>query len=77
MKASVAVTLIICGTVMILAPRVESIIGTAQVAHLLAITQRPDANLSGSLSQTYTGWTVFVGIVMVLGGVLGAVKSKD
>ena len=77
MKASVAVTLIICGTILMLAPRVESIAGMSQVAHLLAITRTPDANLNGSVSPAYTTWTVTFGVAMVLVGVFGAAKSKD
>ena len=69
--------MIICGTILILAPRVESIIGTTQVAHLLAITHSPDANINGSVSPAYTTWTVIMGIGMVLVGVFGAAKSKD
>ncbi len=50
MRTSAAITLIICGTVLILTPHVLTTIGTGQVAHLIEVTQHPDASLNGGLS---------------------------
>lgn len=76
MKSSVAVTLIVCGTTLILAPYVESALGTMQVAHLIATTQKT-VNLSGSLPQSYASWTIVVGAIVIFIGVFGAMKGKD
>ena len=76
MKSSVAVTLIICGTTLILAPYVESSIGISQVAHLIATTQKT-VNMTGSLPQSYAAWTMVIGAIVIFIGIFGAMKGKD
>jgi TRAP-type mannitol/chloroaromatic compound transport system permease small subunit len=69
--------LIVCGTVLILVPHIASVIGTAQVAHLIETTQRPDVSLNGGLNPAYTTWTIVAGILMIICGVAGALKAKS
>jgi len=77
MKTSAAITLIVCGTVLILVPHILNAIGTAQVAHLIEATQKPDVSLNGGLDPAYTTWTIVVGILMIISGVAGALKTKS
>jgi hypothetical protein len=77
MKTSAAIALIVCGTVLILVPHITSVIGTAQVAHLIEATQKPDVSLNGGMSPAYDFWTVVSGITMIISGVIGALKAKS
>jgi hypothetical protein len=77
MRTSAAITLIICGTVLILTPHIVNTIGTNQIAHLIEATQRPDASLNGSLSPSFNTWTVIIGILMVIFGTIGASKARN
>ena len=76
MKTSAAITLIVSGTVLILVPHIASVIGTAQVAHLIETTQK-EVTLNGGLPHAYDLWTVVSGIVMVISGVIGAFKTRS
>lgn len=77
MRTSAAITLIICGTVLILTPHVLNTVGTGQIAHLMEITQHPDASLNGGLSPSFNTWTVFIGILMIIFGTIGASKARN
>ena len=77
MKKSAAITLIVCGTVLILVLHLTSAIGTAQVAHLIETTQKPEVSLDGGLNPAYTAWTMVAGILMIISGVAGALKTKN
>lgn len=77
MKTSAAITLIICGTVFLLVPQVLGAVGTAQVAHLIEATKNQSVSLNGGLSPGYGTWTVVSGILMILSGVIGALKAKS
>ena len=76
MKTSAAISLIVCGTVLILVPHIASFIGTAQVAHLIETTQK-EVSLKGGMSPAYDVWTVVSGIVMIISGVIGAFKARS
>jgi hypothetical protein len=77
MKTSAAITLIVCGTVLILVPHLLNAIGTAQVARLIEVTQKPDVSLNGGMSPSYDAWTLVSGIAMIISGIAGALKAKS
>ena len=77
MKTSAATTLIVCGTVLILVPHLLNAIGTAQVARLIEVTQKPDVSLNGGMSHSYDAWTLVSGIAMIISGIAGALKAKS
>jgi TRAP-type mannitol/chloroaromatic compound transport system permease small subunit len=76
MKTSAAIALIVCGTVLILVPHIASVIGTAQVAHLIE-DGKSDVSLNGGLNPAYMTWTIVAGILMIISGVAGALKAKS
>ena len=67
----------VCGTVLILVPHILNAIGTAQVAHLIETTQKPDVSLNGGMSSAYDVWTVVSGMAMIISGVAEALKAKS
>ncbi len=73
MKA-ISITTIICGTAIIIAPMIHDVIATSLVASLLAQTQK-HVELNGPLGTSYGGWCLFVGVCMVLAGILLGVFS--
>lgn len=77
MRTSAAITLIICGTVLILTPHIVSTVGTGQIAHLIETTQHPDASLNGGLSPSFNTWTMLIGILMIISGIIGASKARN
>ena len=75
MKSSVAVALIICGTVLILAPLIHNAIATGMVAWVMAFT-REDVNLTADFPPYYYLACLIAGIAMVVIGVGKAFGSK-
>ncbi len=75
MKPAVSVTLIICGTVLILAPIIRNAIATGMVAWVMAWTGR-DAELTATFPTYYDLACLVVGIAMAALGAGRAFKSK-
>lgn len=75
MKTSVAITLIISGTVLILAPYISTAIGTAQVAHTMSELSKP-VNIKATMPEFYDTACMITGIIMILLGSISALKSK-
>jgi hypothetical protein len=75
MKSSVAVAMIISGTILLLAPYVSSVIGTHQVALLIAQLGK-DVDLKGNMPSWYDGACFVAGILMVLTGVVASFRRE-
>jgi hypothetical protein len=69
MKTSVTITLIVCGTVLICVPYVYNSIGTWQAGRL-------GATLRSGLPSFYNTACLFVGIAMIVAGIMPAAKSR-
>ena len=76
MKASVAITLIITGTILILAPYISTAVGTAQATQAMVELSR-DVNLRANMPRYYDTVCLIAGVVMILAGVMGACKSSS
>jgi len=75
MRSSVAVALIICGTVLILAPLIHNAIATGMVAWVMALTGK-DVHLTADFPTYYYVACLIVGIAMVVIGIGRAFGSK-
>jgi hypothetical protein len=69
MKTSVAITLIVCGTVLICVPYVYNSIGTWQASQMRG-------SLHSGLPSFYHTACLFVGIAIIVAGIIGAAKSR-
>jgi hypothetical protein len=76
MKSSVSVTLIICGTVLILAPIIRNAITTGMLAWVTAWTGK-DAKLTGEFPNGYDLACLVAGVAMAIIGAARALKSKS
>lgn len=72
----IAITNLVCGTVVVLAPIVHNLITLAMVTHLLVLHPQGDYHLSGALSDAYQGWCLFVGICLLAVGSVFGWKSR-
>ena len=75
MKSSVAVVLIIAGTVLILAPYISNGIGAAQVASVMVELER-NVDLSVSMPFWYDAASFLVGLLMVVTGVIVSFRQN-
>jgi len=75
-KSSVSVTLIICGTVLILAPIVRNGITTGMLAWVTAWTGK-EAELTAEFPNWYDLACLVVGAAMAITGAGRALKSKS
>jgi hypothetical protein len=76
MKTSVAITLIVCGTVLICVPHIHTVIGTSQVARLM-IERDKIVNITGGMPPFYDTACLIAGAAMIIAGVIGAAaRSK-
>ena len=75
MKSSVAIALIISGTVLILVPLIHSAITTGMAAWATAMLAK-DVNLTAGLPRYYYVACMIAGVAMILVGTLSALKSK-
>jgi len=73
MKSSVAVALIISGTLLILAPYVSNAYGTSQVAIIMAQLHK-DASINGNMPGWYDGACFVAGIAMILVAVFASLR---
>jgi hypothetical protein len=75
MKPSVAIALIICGTVLILSPLIHSAVLVGMAAWVMAFTHQ-DVKLSAHPPNYYYVACLIAGIAMVAIGTARALKSK-
>jgi len=68
----VSISSLICGTAIVLAPIIHSLITLAMLAHLLALNPKGDFHLTGMLNDSYQSWCLFIGFcLLVTGTILG------
>ena len=73
---SISITTIICGTALIIAPIVHNILTLNMVANLIAQgLQHVDMN--GSLNKSYSSWCLFVGVCVIISGLLVGIRSRE
>ena len=71
MKVQLSITLIICGTMLILVPHIYSVMQTSLVVQ--AMTELSEkVSLSTGLKKSYQCVCIYTGIVMILVGVIGS-----
>jgi len=76
MKTSVAITLIVCGTVLIVVPHIYSVIQTALVARTMAELSK-EVSFGTGVQKNFNIFCVLIGVVMILAGAMStALKSK-
>ncbi|MCK4914507.1 MAG: hypothetical protein KAS69_07945 [Planctomycetes bacterium] len=75
MKSSVAVTLIICGTFLIIVPFISESIGTHQVANVM-IQLDKSVDLKTGLPKSYLTTSITIGAIMVLIGTFISFRNK-
>jgi len=76
MKTSVAITLIICGTVLLCVPHITNLTGTSQARLLLAAElEIPTVNLTGVLPPYHNIACLLAGLGMIVAGIIAAAKS--
>jgi hypothetical protein len=75
MKPSVAITLIICGTVLVAVPYIHNAIATSHVTRIMVALQK-DVNLSGDLPEYADALCMVAGLAMVCIGVLSQRKTQ-
>ena len=77
MKVSIAIALIVCGTVLIIAPYVSHSIGVGQVADVMSQLSKP-VSLKTGLPKSYYTVCVISGLAMILTGAISSfVKQKE
>ena len=74
MKA-VSITTIICGTALIIAPLVHNIITMQMVASLMR-QGHAHVDLSGELNGSYTSWCMFIGVCVIVSGLVVGLRSR-
>jgi hypothetical protein len=75
MKPAVAVALIVCGTVLILAPYVSSAIGDAMLFSLTKAVSH-DVSYTNHLPEHYDTFCYIAGLAMIVTGTVGALGRK-
>ena len=71
MKNSIAITLIICGTILIMTPHIYSIIGTSLTARTMIKLSSEHVSFASGVSKHFNILGVVIGISMVTIGSLG------
>jgi uncharacterized membrane protein len=76
MKVSVTITLIVCGTVLIIVPYVSHSIWMSQVADVMSQLSKP-VNLKTGLPKSHDTVCMISGLAMILIGIISSfVKQK-
>lgn len=76
MKALVPVTLIICGTILVSLPYLDSTISMNNMTALILAT-KSTVNLTGPLTRDYYTYSALGGFLMILAGALLALRKTD
>lgn len=76
MKTPVTITLIICGTILILAPIIDSMVVITQVAETMEELKK-DVNLNSNLPDYYDNACMIIGLLMIAVGIVVPLKSKN
>jgi hypothetical protein len=75
MKNSIIISLIICGTFLIIVPFIHNSISAQQVVNTMALLKEP-VHISSGLSRSYYMASTIIGAIMVLAGILGSAIEK-
>lgn len=76
MKSSVSIALIVCGALLVLAPFLFNLAAVHMTADVMKSTSG-SAHLSSDLSGSMLWAALFIGLIMVIMGTVGAFKSKS
>ena len=76
MKASVAIALIVCGTVLISVPYIHNVVVTGQVADTMAAMNK-SVNITASMPKYADTACMLGGVVMILVGSIAGLRSKE
>ncbi len=75
MNNSIAVTLIICGTLLIAAPFIHNWLFAQTIANVMVELERP-ASISTKFSRSYYTASLVIGAAMILTATVGAIRPK-
>ena len=75
MKSSISITLIICGTLLVLTPFLTNLVLMQVIASVMKSISR-DTNLSSDLPKHMQWIACIAGLLMIVMGTRGALKSK-
>ena len=75
MKTSIATTIIICGTLLIIVPYISHSIGTAQVVDAMTKLAEP-VNLKTGLPKSFHTICIVSGILMIASGIIGSLVKR-
>ena len=73
---SVSITTIICGTALIIAPLVHNIMTMHMVVSLMQ-QGHAHVDLAGELSSAYTSWCMFIGVCVIVSGLVVGLRSRN
>jgi hypothetical protein len=76
MKSPIAITLIICGTLLVIAPYVNNAIVMGQLTGAVAAIGKP-VNLTGDIPKYTSTICTLLGIAMIIGGARKASQKLD
>lgn len=75
MKVQISVTLIICGTILMLAPHIYSVAQTFLVAEVMADLSK-EISFSTGVKKSYQLICIVSGILMILAGIIGSIWPR-
>ena len=76
MKTSVAITLIVCGTVLMCVPHVTNLVGTSQAMRCAVELELKNFSLNAGLPSYHNTACLFGGMAIIVAGIIWAVKSR-
>ena len=69
-----AITCLVCGTVLVLAPIVQNVIALQLLSQLIAGNHGGQFQLHGPLADSYAGWCLFLGLCLFSAGIAFAYR---
>ena len=74
MKSSVAIALIVCGTILVAMPYIHNTIAMGQVTETMAALNKP-VNLTADMPKYADPVCMLGGIIMIIVGAIGGLRS--
>ncbi len=75
MNNSIAVALLMCGTLLIAAPFIHDWLGSQAIANIMVELDRP-ASINTNFSRSYYTASLVIGAAMILTAVIGSLRPR-